>query len=152
MKQAPRQKVLPEKKTFYSDGEMDTLGRNKHVCIYKKKKTKLNEEFSNSTVVGNFNIIVSCVNVVMCAHVCAAVPVPMHAEARGQHQLSCPVRALSVLPLRQDLSVNVELGWLVWQPVILLSLPGRMTVARWRVCHLAWLLHGCWYQDSGPHA
>lgn len=65
--------MLLEKKTFYSDRKMDTLGRNKHICIYKKKKlTKLNEEFSNSTtIVGNVNITVSCVNVVVvCAHVC----------------------------------------------------------------------------------
>lgn len=81
----------------------------------------------------------------------------MHAETRGQHQVSC-LSTLCVTPEAGSLSeCGVGLAWLVacepqWSFCLCLTLwqgdCGRVT----RVCSLAWFLHGCWYQNSGPWA
>lgn len=85
---------------------------NIYVSYKKKKLTKLNEEFSNSTsIVGNVNITVSCVCVnivVVCAHVCVC----SCAETRGQHQVSC-LSTLCVTPEAGPLSeCGAGLAWL----------------------------------------
>lgn len=41
---------------------------------------------------------------------CVPPPQKVHAEVRGGHRLFCPI-TLCHIPLRQGLSLNLQLGW-----------------------------------------
>lgn len=48
--------------------------------------------------------------VCLCVHVCVGLCAYAHTEARGRCQMPCVVM-LHLIPLRQGLSLKLELGW-----------------------------------------